>query len=74
MSELSWLTFWPQCSDALDYLDLGKQCAGGGACYDTLRPAVTVLWFSLPERLGLPPTALVWFHWVLWTLAMGVQF
>lgn len=72
MSELSWLTFWPQCSDALDYLDLGKQCAGGGACYDTLRPAVTVLWFSLPERLGLPPTALVWFHWVLWILAMGV--
>ena len=49
------LTFWPQSSDALDYLDIGKQCAESGVCFDNLRTVVTCYWFSMPYRLGLTP-------------------
>jgi hypothetical protein len=72
MTEGAWLAFWPQSSDALDYLDTGRQCAEAGVCYDTLRPVVSVLWFSLPFRLGLPPETLLLMHGVLLLLAAWV--
>jgi hypothetical protein len=65
MSNSRWLNFWPQCSDALDYLDKGKQCAKDGACFDTLRPIISNLWFSIPARLGLPEEILLLLHAVL---------
>jgi len=49
------LAFWPQSSDALDYLDIGKQCAETGMCFDNLRSVITCYWFSLPYRLGVSP-------------------
>ena len=46
------MEFSHQCCDADDYLHLGYRCAELGQCVDALRPSGTVLWFSLPFRLG----------------------
>ena len=56
---MSLLQFLPQCCDAENYLGLGLRCAQGGTCYDHLRPMGSILWFSLPYRLGLPPESLI---------------
>jgi len=50
----------PQCCDAENYLQLGSECAKGlNGCYDSLRPMGSVVWFSIPYRLGLPPDYII---------------
>ena len=70
MSGFPWVHFWPQCSDALDYLDKGKQCAKDSVCFDTLRPMISNLWFSIPARLGLPEELLLLMHAVLFLVSV----
>lgn len=59
------LEFLPQAADATDYLAIGKLCAETGNCYNELRPVGVVLWFSIPYRLGFPPSTLIFAHWIL---------
>ncbi len=57
---MNFLQFQPQCCDAERYLKLGSGCAEGlNGCYDPLRPMGSVLWFSIPYRLGLPPEYII---------------
>lgn len=56
------LDFAIQCCDAERYLELGRQCAENGQCYDGLRPLGVVLWFAWPLFLGLPQETLIWVH------------
>jgi hypothetical protein len=57
--------FLPQTTDAVDYLAFGKACAEWGECYNNLRPVGVVWWFSIPFRLGVPPSTLILAHWCL---------
>jgi hypothetical protein len=70
MNSFPWVQFWPQCSDALDYLDKGKQCAKDGVCFDTLRPMISNLWFSIPSRMGLPEEILLLMHAMLFLVSV----
>lgn len=56
---------WAQCCDALQYQQVGENCAINGDCYDNLRPMGAALWFSIPYRLGVSPANLVWMHFLL---------
>lgn len=52
---VEFFNFPVQCCDTEAYLRLGQTCAETGVCYDKLRPVGSILWFSIPYRLGLPP-------------------
>lgn len=57
---MSFPDFLPQSADAINYLEIGSDCAKGlNGCYDPLRPMGSVLWFSIPYRLGLPPEYII---------------
>lgn len=61
MNSASFLpTFFQQCCDAGSYLEIGAKCALHNNCYDETRPGGVGYWFSLPTRLGLPDSALVY--------------
>lgn len=62
---IEWLAAWPQVGDASEYLSQGEDCAYEGQCFNTLRPIISMLWFSLPHRLGLPSTAILILHALL---------
>lgn len=62
-------SFFPQCCDAISYLEQGRQCAAGD-CVSALRPAGALFWFSIPFRLGLSPDVLVYAHWLLLLLSV----
>ena len=62
---IEWLAAWPQVGDAPEYLWHGESCAYDGQCFNTLRPIISMLWFSLPHRLGLPSTAILILHALL---------
>ncbi len=62
---IDWLEAWPQVGDAPDYLWQGEDCALKGECFNQLRPIISMLWFSLPHRLGLPSTAILALHALL---------
>lgn len=59
------LSFAEQCCDADYYLYLGKMCAKYGECYENLRPSGSLYWFSIPHRLHLHPSSLIYFHILL---------
>lgn len=61
---MSILQFFQQCCDTQDYLYYGQLCAAGN-CYEPLRPAGALYWFSIPYRLGWPPEILIVLHWIL---------
>lgn len=55
-----------QCCDAGSYMQFGAECAADiKQCYGDLRPVGDYLWFSLPERLGLPPESIVAIHFLI---------
>jgi hypothetical protein len=53
------IDFHPQCCDTYWYLTAGRACALEGQCWNSLRPVGSVLYASLPFRLGLPPETLI---------------
>ncbi len=73
---IEWLAAWPQVGDAPEYLWQGEDCAYDGKCFNTLRPIISMLWFSLPHRLGLPSTAILILHTLLLlcSIALSVHF
>ncbi len=68
---MDWLEDWPQAGDAGDYLLKGEACAHRGECFHQLRPVISLLWFSLPHRLGLPATAILVLHALLLLLSIS---
>lgn len=68
---MEWLHFWPQCCDSEKYLQLGAECAQNfEQCYHELRPMGSVLWFSLPYRLGRAPEFLILAHLILLVISV----
>ena len=67
------LHFVQQCCDAIEYLEMGAKCADTNVCYDPLRPVGALLWFSLPKRLGLPDTSLIYAHLLLLLMSIGLS-
>jgi len=59
------VSFAEQCCDADYYLHLGKMCAKYGECYENLRPMGSLYWFSLPHRLHLHASFLIYLHILL---------
>ncbi len=48
------MTLAPQCCDASGYIELGMGCAKDlSSCWHSMRPVGSLLYFSLPFRLGL---------------------
>jgi len=60
------LKFAEQCSDALGYLELGRQCAENvNRCWDPLRTIGATLYYAIPFFLGWPPETVIVFNFVL---------
>lgn len=69
------LAFSPQAGDAVSYLEMGQDCASDLAkCWNVLRPMGASLFYSLPYRLGLPPTSIIILNWLLLAGSVGLMF
>ena len=70
---IEWLAAWPQVGDAPEYLWQGENCAYNDQCFNILRPVISMLWFSLPHRLGLPSTAILILHALLLLCSLALS-
>lgn len=59
----------PSGTDSAYYLQYAAQCAAGGDCWNSFRPAGFILYASLPYRMGWSPESLILMNLFLMALS-----